>query len=174
MGRKSGTLDTILGCCYQRTRRRSFAELWRSYFWNGRICRKMVESLLLRTKKLYLWKINESLTPTKKLAVTYEKIWDSCYCSRRFKKVFWTLRHNIGLAWLGGNDIEKEGTWKWTDCTPWDYTFWASSEPNNLGRDEDCLTQLASPAQFGNYLHWKWNDENCSDKFAFLCSKRIC
>merc|ERR1712012_631702 len=79
-------------------------------------------------------------------------------------------RHNIGLTWLGGNDIEKEGTWKWADCTPWDYTFWASSEPNNEKGGEDCLHQLTNPSEYGGYLHWKWNDSKCSNKFSFLCS----
>ena len=74
-------------------------------------------------------------------------------------------RHNIDLAWLGGNDIEKEGTWKWADCTPWDYTFWGSNEPNNLG-GEDCLHQRANPL--------KWNDYSCSLSDSFICSKRIC
>ena len=83
-------------------------------------------------------------------------------------------RHNIDVAWLGGNDIEEEGTWKWADCTPWDYTFWASSEPNNQGGGEDCLHQLTNPSEYGGYLHWKWKDSKCSNKFGFLCSKRIC
>ena len=82
-------------------------------------------------------------------------------------------RHNIDVAWLGGNDIEEEGTWKWADCTPWDYTFWAPREPKNWGGHEDCLQQHGD-THTELPLAWKWNDKNCNDKFKFLCSKRIC
>ena len=84
-----------------------------------------------------------------------------------------TNRTGLGDVYLGGNDIEEEGTWKWADCTPWDYTFWAPGEPKNWDGNEDCLQQHGD-THTGLPLAWKWNDKNCNDKFKFLCSKRIC
>jgi len=72
-------------------------------------------------------------------------------------------RRGLGKVWLGGNDLEEEGAWKWTDCTPWEDTFWGSGEPNNLG-GEDCL----------EIRNWKWNDSTCSRERGFVCSKKIC
>ena len=34
-------------------------------------------------------------------------------------------------AWIGGNDLVEEGTWVWTDGSPWNYKNWAENEPNN-------------------------------------------
>jgi len=73
-------------------------------------------------------------------------------------------RRGLDLVWLGGNDIEEEGTWKWADCTPWEDTFWGRGEPNNAWGGEDCL---------GIY-HWMWNDGGCFGEKAFVCSKKIC
>ena len=74
-----------------------------------------------------------------------------------------TKRRGLDRLWLGGNDIEEEGTWKWTDCTPWEDTFWGGGEPNNLG-EEDCLEVRSL----------KWNDLKCSGEQGFVCSKKIC
>ena len=72
----------------------------------------------------------------------------------------------LDRAWLGGNDIEVEGTWKWVDCSPWNLTFWASGEPNNYrGVPENCLTHK---------FDYGWNDVPCSLEYGFLCSKSIC
>jgi len=78
-----------------------------------------------------------------------------------------TKRRGLNRLWLGGNDLEEEGAWKWTDCTPWEDTFWSSrwGEPNNLG-GEDCL-------EIWN-RDWKWNDWKCSVEQGFVCSKKIC
>ena len=38
-----------------------------------------------------------------------------------------------GVVWLGGNDIEEESAWKWTDCSHWEVEFWYPGEPNNNG-----------------------------------------
>jgi len=76
-------------------------------------------------------------------------------------------RRGLDLLWIGGNDIEKEGTWKWNDCTPWEDTIWIPGEPNNMG-DEDCLGIR------GGGWNWKWNDWKCSLEQEFVCSKKIC
>ena len=73
-------------------------------------------------------------------------------------------KRNLDFTWIGGSDIEEEGFWKWTDCTPWEAEFWAPGEPNNNGNNEDCLLQV----------HGTWNDEVCSKELEFLCSKKIC
>ena len=26
------------------------------------------------------------------------------------------------IWWVGGNDIDEEGTWEWTDCSPFEFT----------------------------------------------------
>ena len=75
-------------------------------------------------------------------------------------------------AWIGGNDIEEEGVWKWTDCTPWEVTFWASKEPSNAG-DEDCVNHVFNSPGYPHFNH-KWNDVNCDRETGFLCSKKIC
>lgn len=78
-----------------------------------------------------------------------------------------TKRRGLNRLWLGGNDLEEDGAWKWTDCTPWEDTFWstATGEPNNWGGPEDCLEI---------FHNWKWNDFPCSREQGFVCSKKIC
>merc|ERR1711962_11697 len=73
---------------------------------------------------------------------------------------------SLDFVWLGGTDKDKEGTWKWTDGSPFEFTNWPKGEPNNwIGDtpnepDEDCmhmdrlgLTWLGWEAGRG-----KWND----------------
>ena len=68
----------------------------------------------------------------------------------------------LSYTWMGGNDVDEEGSWKWTDGSPFDFTFWDSGEPNNSG-NEDCM-----------HHGWngKWNDAPCSRTNTFLCSKK--
>ena len=87
-------------------------------------------------------------------------------------------RRNLGWAWIGGSDIEEEGVWKWTDCTPWEATFWAPGEPNNSGNNhleaEDCLAQIHKSSDW-NPCRWSlWTDDVCSSELEFLCSKKMC
>ena len=41
------------------------------------------------------------------------------------------VKLTIDPAWIGGNDLVEEGTWVWTDGSPWNYKNWAENEPNN-------------------------------------------
>ena len=73
-------------------------------------------------------------------------------------------RRGLDHLWLGGNDIEEENDWKWTDCTPWGDNFWYLGEPNNAGGAEDCLETRSM----------NWNDLSCGSELGFLCRKKIC
>ena len=75
-------------------------------------------------------------------------------------------RRGIDFAWFGGNDIKEEGVWKWTDHTPWEFTFWGQGQPDNYHGQQHCL--------IWGWNGGKWDDESCSQKKPFVCSKSIC
>ena len=64
-------------------------------------------------------------------------------------------------AWIGLNDISREGDFKNEDGCRRRYVAWATDQPDNSG-NEDCV-QLSSKRG--------WNDNRCSQKFRFLCKK---
>ena len=69
--------------------------------------------------------------------------------------------------WIGGHDRDEEGSWRWTDCTPMEFTFWAPGEPNDgSARGQDCM-------QYYGHSR-KWDDDTCSNGKSFVCSKKIC
>ena len=80
------------------------------------------------------------------------------------------LANMTGRIWLGGSDLVTEGTWVWTDGSPWDYENWAGINPNNgRGGTEHCL-------QFGTTTG-QWNDLQCdpenTDLFEDYCDPII-
>ncbi|XP_076027212.1 C-type lectin domain family 4 member K-like isoform X2 [Genypterus blacodes] len=76
--------------------------------------------------------------------------------AKRFKK----------QLWIGLNDIETEGTWKWLDGTPLNSSYWGNGEPNHYNsRNEDC-------GEIKYYdLENSLNDLPCQDKNFWICEK---
>lgn len=62
-----------------------------------------------------------------------------------------------GELWLGGSDIEEEGSWKWIDGPEYGafmsayFQNWNDNEPNDSGSNEDALQTLSG-------LAGQWND----------------
>ena len=78
-------------------------------------------------------------------------------------------RSNGGIyhLWIGGSDLEEEGVWKWADCSPWNFTYWRSGEPNNFHGAQDCINYHPEDR--------KWDDYQCNSKARFVCRQRkIC
>lgn len=51
---------------------------------------------------------------------------------QRIKPILSASQH----LWLGATDSEQEGVWKWIDGTPWSFTNWGATEPNNSGNED--------------------------------------
>lgn len=74
-------------------------------------------------------------------------------------------------AWIGLNDREKEGTWKWVDGSPLTLTYWETHQPDNGGGDpqwgeEDCIHIRPSSSGYG-----EWNDRSCNVPMRWICEK---
>ncbi|XP_026232143.1 C-type lectin domain family 4 member M-like [Anabas testudineus] len=70
-------------------------------------------------------------------------------------------------TWIGLNDRDEEGTWKWVDGTPLTVTYWGSNEPNNENRyfgDEDCV-------EISTGWSSEWNDVSCEASRPWICEK---
>jgi len=61
------------------------------------------------------------------------------------------------------SDLQEEGYWVWaSEKNVAEYTNWRSGEPNNTGKDENCVSI------YSNHL---WNDYACSKLFHYICEK---
>merc|ERR1712227_780022 len=60
----------------------------------------------------------------------------TCEAERQFA---WKLA-GMKTTWIGGSDQASEGTFTWSDGTPWVNSLWSQGEPNNYAGDQDCVT----------------------------------
>uniref|UniRef100_A0A672FLE1 C-type lectin domain-containing protein n=1 Tax=Salarias fasciatus TaxID=181472 RepID=A0A672FLE1_SALFA len=72
-------------------------------------------------------------------------------------------------SWIGLNDREQEGTWKWVNGAPLTFTFWDDNQPDNWNRNsehprEDCVHISHS---------LKWNDLSCISSQQWICENNI-
>ncbi|XP_039455664.1 CD209 antigen-like protein E isoform X1 [Oreochromis aureus] len=71
-------------------------------------------------------------------------------------------------TWIGLNDKEEEGRWKWVDGTPLSFlTYWRTGQPDNGGGDpqwgeEDCVHIRTDSS---------WNDLSCGNSLPWVCEK---
>ena len=71
----------------------------------------------------------------------------------------------------------NEDDWKWSDCTPWNWTMWDLEfsygnlpQPDNYGTENCAMINWYSDGIW----YAKWHDVRCSSNRSFVCSKEIC
>ena len=64
--------------------------------------------------------------------------------------------------WIGGIDQYKDGQWKWTDCSKWDY----EKAMINNKPGEHCLQILRTGGD--------WDKDVCTNEHYYLCSQKLC
>lgn len=68
-----------------------------------------------------------------------------------------------GNVWVGGNDLQVEGDWRWVASNAQlQYREWQQGEPNNNHGNEHCL-------ELTRFLGYKWTDRECNFRNAFVC-----
>ncbi|XP_048011324.1 C-type lectin domain family 4 member M-like [Megalobrama amblycephala] len=63
--------------------------------------------------------------------------------------------------WIGLNDSDVEGTWKWVDGSTLTSGFWASGQPN-MGKEENCA--VLNPLG--------WYGYPCDNVFKWICERK--
>uniref|UniRef100_A0A4W6CCG5 C-type lectin domain-containing protein n=1 Tax=Lates calcarifer TaxID=8187 RepID=A0A4W6CCG5_LATCA len=81
------------------------------------------------------------------------------------QSMIWRLTHTYPLTWLGGYDATQEGTWFWSDGTPFRFNFWSPGNPNNYRGGQHCLQM-----NYGD--HKKFDDDFCSYSRPFICARK--
>jgi hypothetical protein len=84
-------------------------------------------------------------------------------CTLTFKEedqfIFSVLPVPLGEYWLGATDAAQKGDWKWVTGEEFKFSRWQPGQPDNYGRNENCLATL----------HGGWNDAKGSIPFYYIC-----
>ncbi|XP_039374314.1 C-type lectin domain family 4 member F-like [Mauremys reevesii] len=74
--------------------------------------------------------------------------------------------------WIGLNDRETEGSWRWADGTEYradaSRGFWAQNEPDNYDPKKDGGEDCVHTEPRKRNL---WNDANCTQPFRWICKQ---
>ena len=82
------------------------------------------------------------------------------------KVVQYAVKRGIefGAIWLGFNEPANNGKWFWQpDMEPLKFDAWDKTQPNDL-YGQDCGSMWVYEEVRGG-----WNDDECQEKFPFVC-----
>ncbi len=70
-------------------------------------------------------------------------------------------------VWIGLNDIKTKGVYEWSDNSSVSWTNWYVGQPDERRTDKSCVYMSLKRGKQG----WMyWSDQNCTNKYAFMCA----
>ncbi|KAM8833470.1 uncharacterized protein ACB058_017393 isoform 1-T2 [Synchiropus picturatus] len=82
-------------------------------------------------------------------------------------EVIYPSRSRVRLGiWIGLDDMEEEGIWRWPDRTRLVEGFWNDGEPNNLNQENCVEITVIRENPFKS-----WNDCRCTQPRNWICEK---
>ncbi|OGV77489.1 MAG: hypothetical protein A3K18_12010 [Lentisphaerae bacterium RIFOXYA12_64_32] len=76
----------------------------------------------------------------------------------------------VEMAWLGGTDRVREGTWKWDQTfEAWSFTAWKTQEPANVTTTEDYLVMNGPGASVLDHTRWSALPKDSTLVGGFIC-----
>ena len=117
--------------------------------------------------KCYLWTTNRKATWAN--AETFCRGERGHLASITTNEVNKYMLNRVGAnkVWIGANDRKTEGTWEWTDCSPFNFEGWV--HPPTLLRKDNCAELYNT-----NEDERGWNDLECHMPLDFVCARPIC
>ncbi|XP_022089887.1 echinoidin-like [Acanthaster planci] len=75
-------------------------------------------------------------------------------------------------VWIGMNDLEVEGNYRWSDGSAVKYRKWADAEPNDTIAKDDCVHMMDI---LGRGVPGEWNDIDCNhdNGLPFICKLKL-
>jgi hypothetical protein len=70
------------------------------------------------------------------------------------------VRESSQALWIGGSDLEQEGTFRWVTGEPFAFTAWVAREPDDYNGQSDCVN-------LG--LDKGWHDRICDEPNPYVC-----
>jgi len=77
--------------------------------------------------------------------------------------------------WIGLNDIDREGEFRWVNGEGQGFGRWADKNPSSVyPNDQDCVTYNFCNKQRTKCWRGLWGDWDCSVSKPFLCETKVC
>ena len=77
-------------------------------------------------------------------------------------------RMKLGELWIGLQDPHRNGSWMWSDGSPFELEKWFEGEPSDLGKEYCGEMQKRRSKETG------WNNRRCGAEVSWICSRKTC
>ena len=81
------------------------------------------------------------------------------------------MNHRGEAFWIGLEDTEKEGDWRWVTGEPLLFTNWGPNQPDNAGDGQDhaCIHTIPRDWNHSAAIIGQWDDDFDNEIHGYIC-----